>query len=113
MIATTTVAEEKSAGFWGQVGTTLRLRWLRATGRIKVSKLHHNGETFYCVSYPADLGAAKDQEEGVEHWHLTSVVQDVDADGEPIWTWGEIESPVLAEDWRTYQPYEAASFHLN
>jgi len=46
----------------------------------------------------------------VEHWHAT--LAKPDADGSR-WTYVLMESPVLAEDWPTYEPFEPGEMSLN
>src|SRR5260370_39991901 len=45
----------------------------------------------------------------VDHWHGT--LARPDADG--TWDYELMESPVLAEDWPTYQPFELPAVSLN
>ena len=52
---------------------------------------------------------AAPNEGDVEHWHAT--LARPEADG--AWHYRLMESPVLAEDWPTYEPFEPGSISLN
>ncbi len=45
----------------------------------------------------------------VEHWHATLARPD----GDGAWAYELMESPVLAEDWPTYEPFELPEVSLN
>jgi hypothetical protein len=56
-----------------------------------------------------ETSVAPDGGDEVEQWHAT--LASLDADGG--WAYTLMESPVLAEDWPTYQPFESGSVSLN
>jgi len=50
------------------------------------------------------------REAEVEHWHAT--LANPNANGS-TWAYRLMESPVLAVDWPTYEPFELGSISLN
>jgi hypothetical protein len=59
---------------------------------------------------PPELAAMREAEEvEVDHWHATLVTPDADG----VWDYELMESPALADDWRTYDDFWPSEFSMN
>jgi hypothetical protein len=106
--APTTAGARKAAGIWTLV-EAVRNRWRtrghRHTGAVDSDWLQH----VRSAAVP-DPGT---QDEVTAFHAAPAILTAVDDNGVCFWQVNEIESPDLADDWRTYEDWLPTTIHLN